>query len=163
MGGTLFDIGTPLQSLAFGAVGPVVALGTAKLLHRLRIDEQKVVPLALGPGVAGALLVGFTHWGTATGGFPGLTGDYAVGHAQITPWWQLAGVVTTMLVSGIPALIMCLVFEKFGALRVSHETELIGLDVANWDMNCCDDDLTPRIASSAATQYQRSAARGLAS
>jgi Amt family ammonium transporter len=144
MGGTLFDIGTPLQSLAFGAMGPFVACGTAKLLHRLRIDEQKVVPLALGPGVVGALLVGFTHWGTATGGFPGLTGDYAVGHAQITPWWQLAGVVTTMAVSGIPALIMCLLFEKFGALRISHEAELIGLDMANWDMNCCDDDLNPQ-------------------
>jgi Amt family ammonium transporter len=92
-------------------MGPLVALGTAKLLHRLRIDEQKVLPLALGPGVVGAILVGFTHWGAATGGFPGLTGEYADGHAQITPWWQLAGVVITMAVSGIPALITCLVFE----------------------------------------------------
>jgi ammonia channel protein AmtB len=162
MAGTLFDIGTPWQSLAFGAIGPVVARGTAKLLHRLGIDEQKVVPLALGPGVAGALLVGFTHWGTATGGFPGLTGAYAVGHAQITPWWQLAGVVATMTVSGIPALIMCLAFEKFGALRVSHEAELIGLDMANWDMNCCDDDITPRIAGFTATRHQPGAASELA-
>jgi ammonia channel protein AmtB len=149
MGGTLFDIGTPLQSLGFGAMGPLVALGTAKLLHRLRIDEQKVVPLALGPGVVGAILVGFTHWGTATGGFPGLTGEYAVGHAQITPWWQLAGVVTTMAVSGIPAMITCLVFEKFGALRVSAETELIGLDMAHWNMSCCDDDIHPEKNTSA--------------
>ena len=68
-----------------------------------------------------------------------------------------------MAVSGIPALIMCLVFEKFGALRVSHETELIGLDVANWDMNCCGDDLTPHAAMSSATRQQPGAVSGLAS
>lgn len=141
IGSTLFDIGTPIESLIFGAIGPVVALATAKLVHRMGIDEPKVVPLALGPGIVGAVLVGFTHWGTATGGFPGLAGQYAVGHAQITPWWQLAGVLTTMAVSGIPALILCLVFEKSGKLRVSHEAEVVGLDVSHWGITCHGDDI----------------------
>lgn len=141
MSGTLFDIGTPLQSMLFGALGPLVALATAKLMYRLGIDEQKVVPLALGPGAIGAILVGFLHWGTATGGYPGLEGEYALGHAQITPWWQLVGVVTTMAVSGIPALVLCLILEKLGQLRVSPETEMIGLDAAHWGVANCGDDL----------------------
>ncbi|MFK4136535.1 MULTISPECIES: hypothetical protein [Pseudomonas] len=141
MGGTLFDIGTPLQCLAFGAAGPLVACATAQLLRRLGIDEPKVVPLALGPGVAGALLVGFVHWGTPTGGFPELTGDYAVGHAQITPWWQLIGILATMAVAGIPALLLSLVFEKAGALRISSDVEASGIDLASWGVHCCSDDL----------------------
>ncbi|CAN7781962.1 ammonium transporter [Caballeronia sp. LjRoot34] len=143
MGSTLFDIGTPLESLLFGAAGPFVALATAKLVHRLGIDEPKVVPLALGPGIVGAVLVGFTHWGTATGGFPGLTGEYAVGHAQITPWWQLAGVITTMAVSGIPAFLLCLVFEKFRALRISRDVEVVGLDMFHWNISCHGNDIEP--------------------
>ncbi len=141
MAGTLFDIGTPLQSILFGALGPVVALGTSRLIHVLGIDEPKVVPLALGPGIAGAILVGFIHWGTPTGGFPGLEGTFAVGHAQITPYWQLAGVIVTMLVSGIPAFMLTFLFEKTIGLRVSPEVEVRGLDVSHWGMSNSSDDL----------------------
>jgi hypothetical protein len=52
--GTMFDIGLPWQGLVLSLFGPPVALGTARLLVRLRIDEPKVIPLALGPGVVGA-------------------------------------------------------------------------------------------------------------
>ena len=120
MCGTLFDIGTAWECLIVGALGPVVALGTAALFRQLRIDDPKVVPLALGPGIVGALLVGFLEWGTRTGGYIGLEGRYAVGVAEITPWWQLAGVVATVAVVGVPALLMCLFFERFGGLRVDE-------------------------------------------
>jgi ammonium transporter, Amt family len=145
MGGTLFDIGTAWACLLVGALGPLVALGTAALLRKAGIDEPKVVPLALGPGIVGALLTGFLEWGTRTGGYIGLEGKYAVGVAEITPWWQLAGVVTTVLVVGVPALIMCLIFEKLGGLRVSEETELVGLDVDQWGMTNFGDDLRPPV------------------
>lgn len=145
MGGTLFDIGTAYACLLVGALGPLVALGTAALLRKVGIDEPKVVPLALGPGIVGALLTGFLEWGTRTGGYIGLEGKYAVGVAEITPWWQLAGVVTTVLVVGVPALIMCLIFERFGGLRVSEEVELVGLDVDQWGMTNYGDDLRPPV------------------
>lgn len=139
--GTLFDVGTPIECLAFGAFGPLVALGTAKLVAALGIDEPKVVVLALGPGIVGAILVGFVCWGTPTGGFPGLSGSYALGHAQITPLWQLAGVVVTMLISGIPALILCFLFENTCGLRISHEAEVAGLDATYWGIPNAGDDL----------------------
>jgi Amt family ammonium transporter len=52
-----------------------------------------------------------------------------------------------MLVAGVPALIMCLLFEKFGGLRVSEETELVGVDVTQWGVSNFDDDLRPPTAA----------------
>jgi Amt family ammonium transporter len=143
MGGTLFDIGNAWECVLVGALGPLVGLGTAALLRKVRIDEPKVVPLALGPGIVGALLTGFLEWGTRTGGYIGLEGKYAPGVAHITPWWQLAGVVATMLVAGVPALVMCLIFEKLGGLRVTEEVEIVGLDFDQWGMSNFGDDLRP--------------------
>jgi ammonia channel protein AmtB len=133
--GALFDVGTPWKCFVLGALGPVVCYGTAVLLRRLGIDEPKVVPLALGPGIVGAIATGFLAWGTKTGGYPGLEGEYAFQHAEITPWWQLVGVVTIVLLAGIPALLMALFFERFGGgLRISPEVEIAGQDPALWDI-----------------------------
>ena len=132
--GTLYDVGQPLEVLVVSAFGPPVALGTAALVRRAGIDEPKVIPLALGPGIVGALACGFIAWGTKTGGYPGLEGEFALQNSEITPWWQLAGVVAVMAVSAIPCFVMCLIFERFGGLRVSEEDELLGLDLAHWDV-----------------------------
>lgn len=139
--GTLFDIGTPLECMVFGGLGPIVAFATSRLVHALGIEEPKVVPLALGPGIVGAILVGFVHWGTPTGGFPGLEGAMAAGHATITPYWQLMGVLATMVVAGVPALLLCFLFEMTTGLRVSTEAELKGLDDTNWGASNFGDDL----------------------
>jgi ammonia channel protein AmtB len=140
--GTLLDIGTAYGCLILGAFGPLIALGTAMLLKKARIDDPKVVPLALGPGIVGAIATGFIEWGTPTGGYIGLEGKYAVGVAEINPLWQLIGVVVTLAVVGIPALAMCLLFERFGGLRVSEAAELGGLDLHQWGVsNYADDDV----------------------
>jgi ammonia channel protein AmtB len=148
MCGTLFDIGMPWEVVLVSLLGPPVALGTAVLLRRVRIDEQKVIPLALGPGVVGALLCGFIEWGTKTGGYPGLKGDYALGHATITPWWQLAGILATMVVAAVPCLLICLWFERRRALRVTEEEELAGLDRTFWDTP--NEDEEPLVLAGAA-------------
>jgi ammonia channel protein AmtB len=148
--GTLLDIGNAWQCLLIGALGPLVGLGTASLLRRIRIDDPKVVPLALGPGAVGAVLTGFLEWGTRTGGYIGLEGPYAVGVAHITPWWQLAGVGATMLVAGVPAFLMCLVFERFGGLRADAAEEVVGLDRARWGVENSSDDLDAAAAPTAA-------------
>ena len=46
-----------LAGPASARTGPV-SLGTAVLLRKLRIDDPKVVPLALGPGIVGAEIEG---------------------------------------------------------------------------------------------------------
>ena len=131
--GTMFDVGLPWQVLALSLFGPPVALGTARLLQRLRIDDPKVIPLALGPGVVGAIATGVIKWHTKTGGFPGAVGKYALRHAIITPWWQLLGVLLTVGLAVVPCLVLCLIFERTTGLRVSEEQEIAGLDQTYWD------------------------------
>jgi ammonia channel protein AmtB len=133
--GTMFDIADPWVIMLVAIGGPFVALGTANLLRRLKIDEPKVVPVALGPGIVGAILCGFLFWGTKTGGYPGLEGKFALQHAEITPWYQLFGVLAVVACAGIPSLLICLAFEKRGKLRVSDEEEIAGLDVSYWDVS----------------------------
>jgi ammonium transporter, Amt family len=133
MNATMFDIGWPYQVFLLALFGPPVALGTTMLLRRLRIDDPKVIPLALGPGVVGAIAVGFIKWHTKTGGIPGGKGIYALQHAIITPWWQAIGVLVTMAIAGIPCLLMCLFFERTSGLRVDEETEIIGMDLSYWN------------------------------
>ena len=141
--GTLLDVGMPWYVFLVGLLGPLVALGTSRISLRMGIDEPKVIPLALGPGIVGAILTGFIAWGTATGGYPGLEGGYALQHAEITPWWQLIGVIVTMAIAAIPCFIMCLIFERTKkGLRVSEEEELVGLDQSYWGVdNYGDEDL----------------------
>ena len=130
--GTLFDIGLPWQVLVLSLFGPPAALGTALLLRRVRIDDPKVIPLALGPGVVGAIATGFIKWHTRTGGLPGATGKYALGHGAITPWWQLFGVLLTIGLAAIPCLALCVVFERSSGLRVTRDQEIAGLDQTYW-------------------------------
>jgi ammonium transporter, Amt family len=146
--GTMFDVGRPWYIFLIAMLGPPVALGTAALVRRLRIDEPKVVPLALGPGIVGAVLCGFVQWGTKTGGYPGLTGQYAFQHATITPWWQLIGVGAILLVAGVPCLLICFFFEKTSGLRVTEEQELVGLDHTYWGVTNFGDETLPATDSS---------------
>ena len=142
--GTMFDVGLPWQVLALSLFGPPVALGTARLLRRLRIDDPKVIPLALGPGVVGAIATGVIKWHTRTGGLPGAAGKYALRHATITPWWQLLGVSVTVGLAVVPCLLLCLLFERTSGLRISEEQELAGLDRTYWDTrNFGDEVLAP--------------------
>jgi ammonia channel protein AmtB len=138
--GTLFDVGKPWEVLILSGFGPIVALGTAALLRRLRIDEPKVIPLALGPGVVGAIATGFIAWGTKTGGYPGLEGAYALGHAEITPWMQLAGVAVDVALAAIPCLLICLFFERTTGLRVTEAEEIAGLDQTYWGVDNYGDE-----------------------
>jgi Amt family ammonium transporter len=139
--GTLFDVGKPWEVFLISMLGPIVAFGTASLLQKAEIDEPKVIPLALGPGIVGALICGFVAWGTKTGGYPGAEGAYALQHAEITPWWQLAGIATTMLIAAVPCFLICLAFERTKkGLRISEAEELVGLDQTYWGMDNYGDE-----------------------
>ncbi|MGL1489086.1 hypothetical protein ACSTJG_24970, partial [Vibrio parahaemolyticus] len=83
-------------------------------------DDPKLGPLALGPGIFGAIVTGFVAWGTKTGGYFGITkGKYAFQAATINPFWQLVGVVVTVALVAIPTFIVIGAFRRAGRLRVS--------------------------------------------
>jgi ammonium transporter, Amt family len=132
-GTTLFDVARPWYMFLIGCGAPVVTMYTIHALERLRIDEDKLVPLILGPAVYGALVGGFTEWGTKTGGYFGITsGPNTFQGAEITPWTQLLGVVVSVGIGFAVALVGCLVLEAGKRLRVTPEQERAGMDATYW-------------------------------
>jgi ammonia channel protein AmtB len=132
--GAMFDVLMPWEILIVSLFGPFVTMLGQRVMVALGIDDPKVVPLALFNGVVGAIAVGFIAWGTKTGGFIGLTGEYGFQHAEIKPWWQLIGVLAIVAVAAIPAYIMCLIFEKTSGLRATDAEQDAGLDNSYWDV-----------------------------
>ena len=130
--GAMFDFAKPWEILLVSIFGPFITMLGQRCMIALGIDDPKVVPLALFNGVAAAMVAGFVGWGTKTGGFIGLKGEYGFQHAEINPWWQFVGVVAIILVSGIPALLVAMFFDARGKLRASDEDQDVGLDIANW-------------------------------
>jgi Amt family ammonium transporter len=138
-----FDVFKPWQMILVAMFAPVVVYGGYKLMAKLRIDEQKVVPLALFGGIYGAIVVGFVSWHTKTGGYFGLTGKYAPGNSEITPGWQIIGVLVIVAAAAISGLVLIFLIEKTIGLRVSEKEEIEGLDTAYWDMPSAEEALLP--------------------
>ncbi|MGI9116963.1 MAG: ammonium transporter [Gaiellales bacterium] len=130
--GALFDITKPWVILIVSLFGPIVTIIGQKVMQKTGIDESKVVPLALFNGIVGVMLAGFIGWGTKTGGYFGLEGEFGFQHAEINPLWQLVGIVAIFLVSAVPAFIMCVILEKVTGLRVSDSEETHGTDEVEW-------------------------------
>jgi ammonia channel protein AmtB len=132
-GSAMFDIADPWVMLIAAIPAPFTAAGVYHLLERLKIDEKKIIPLALGPGVYAALLPGILYWGTKTGGFVGVTeGEFAFQHAEITLWWQLAALGATLAISVVSGLLIIVGLEKTVGIRTSEADEIVGLDIAYW-------------------------------
>lgn len=130
--GASLDIGKPWQILIVAFISSFVVYGVYLLLLRLRLDDKKIVPLALGGGIYSALAAGVVGAGHKTGGYFGLTGKYAPQHATITLGWQALGVVVTLVVAGVTGLVVIVGLEKTIGLRVSDEQEVLGLDDTYW-------------------------------
>lgn len=128
-----FDIAKPLGILVISMIAPLVVYGAYLLMQKLRIDDKKIVPLALFGGVYAALAAGIAGAGKATGGYFELeSGDYAFQHASITIGHQLLGVVVTLGISAVTGLVLVLLLEKTIGLRVDRDKEIEGLDEADW-------------------------------
>jgi ammonia channel protein AmtB len=127
------DVAKPLGILVISMIAPLVVFGGYLLMQRLRIDDKKIVPLALFGGVYAALAAGIAGAGKATGGYFELeNGDYAFQHASITFGHQLLGVVVTVGISAVTGLVLVLALEKTIGLRVDRDKEIEGLDEADW-------------------------------
>lgn len=130
--GTCLDIAKPWQTFIVAFIGSFVVYGVYKLLYRLRIDDKKIVPLALGGGIYGALAGGVVGSGKKTGGYFGLTGKWAPQHASINIGWQALGVVVIVVFALVTGLIVIVGLEKTIGLRVKEADEIAGLDAAYW-------------------------------
>lgn len=117
------DIAAPWQCFILGLVGPIVMLFGGTVMTWLNIDDQKFVPLALGPSILSALAAGVIGSGLPTGGMPGLTGHYAFQHAHISFGMQAIGTLVTLGCTGAAGLVVVLIIEKTMGLRVEHATE----------------------------------------
>lgn len=130
--GASLDIGKPWQILLVSFGAAFVVYWTYLGLARVRIDDKKIVPLALGGGIYSALVAGIVGWGAKTGGYFGLTGKYAPQHATINLGWQVVGLVVTLFIAGVSGLIVIVGLEKTIGLRVSEQDEIRGLDDTYW-------------------------------
>lgn len=130
--GTSLDIAKPWQILLISFGAAFVVYGMYLLLYRLKIDDKKIVPLALGGGVYGAIMGGLVGWGDKTGGYFGLTGTYAPQHATITLGWQLIGLAVTLAIALVSGVIVIVGLEKTIGLRLPEEEEIVGLDATYW-------------------------------
>jgi Amt family ammonium transporter len=130
---TFNDVGKGWYEFFVGFAAVFVGYGTSLLLRRLRIDEDKLGPMILGPGIFGAIAGGFLTWGTKTGGYPGVTsGKYEFQASTIAPWWQLLGVLVAVLGSALITFVVCWILERTTGLRVTEEQERAGMDATFW-------------------------------
>jgi ammonium transporter, Amt family len=147
-----FDVAKPLGILVISMIAPVVVYGGYLLMQKLRIDDKKIVPLALFGGVYAALAAGIAGSGKATGGYFELeNGAYAFQHATITIGHQLVGVGATLGISLITGLVLIIGLEKTIGLRVDREAEIEGLDQTSWGSGPPNqfEDLPPAIPAAA--------------
>lgn len=128
---TAFDVLKPWETVLVSIAGPVAVAAAYTWVNKRGIDDGKVFPLACA-AILGDLLVGVLAWGTATGGYFGLEGDYGFQHAEINLWWQALGILVTVGIGVVSALVLVTVLGTFMQLRVSPEDEVNGIDAARW-------------------------------
>jgi ammonia channel protein AmtB len=132
-GTALFDIALPWETIVVAFFAPFIVLYSTALLEKMGIDDPKIGPLTLGPGIYGALAAGVIGNGLATGGFFGIkSGEYAYQHAQMSLGMQALGVVLIVVGTAILAFIVLFILEHTVGIRISAAEEKAGLDETYW-------------------------------
>jgi Amt family ammonium transporter len=140
---TSFDIFKPWETLLVAIVGPLAVAAAYNWVNKRGIDDAKVVPLAFAT-IVGGLLVGIIAWGTPTGGYFGLEGDYAFQGAEINLWWQAIGIAVTVAIGVVSALVLIAILGAFTRLRFDEHDEVEGLDAALWSGRAAPDAVIPQ-------------------
>jgi Amt family ammonium transporter len=110
---------TPLNSIAIGAIGGVIAVYGVSFLDKVRVDDPVgAVPVHAFAGVWGTLAVGLFHetGGLLYGAWWSQLGVQAIGVAAVFAW-------AAVTVGGVFIIIKYTI-----GLRVSYEEEIMGLD-----------------------------------
>jgi ammonium transporter, Amt family len=134
-GSPAFDIYAPWEMFLVSAAAPLVAYAVYEWTQRREFDEHKLIPLFLGVGSYGILIVGVLNWGTAGGGYFGLdSGDYAFQHAEINLLWQALGLVVCIAAGLATGWVMAFILERTTGLGVSEDVQVVGYDARYWDI-----------------------------
>jgi Amt family ammonium transporter len=135
VGSPAFDIYAPWEMFLVSASAPFVAYAVYEWTQKREFDEHKLIPLFLGVGSYGILMVGVLNWGTAGGGYFGITeGDYAFQHAEINLLWQAIGLAVCIAAGLATGRVMSFILERTTGLGVSEEVQVTGYDASYWEI-----------------------------
>lgn len=134
-GASGFDVYVPWQMFLVCLGGPLVSYFVYELVLKLQIDEHKLIPVFVGAGSYGLLMLGLVQAGTPRSGYAGFEeGAYAFQHAEISFLMQLAGVATCIAMGVVTAWVLAFILERTIGLRVPEEVQAQGLDETVWDI-----------------------------
>lgn len=120
----------PMYSIIIGLAAGAVCFFTVHLKHLLELDDTlDVVGLHLFGGVVGGILIGFFADSTVYEGADFVEGVFFGGNGSLLGY-QIVGVLVTISYSFIMTWAIAKVLDKCVGLRVSKETERMGLDRA---------------------------------
>jgi Amt family ammonium transporter len=143
-----FDVYKPWQTLLVAMGAPIACYAVYEFSQARRWDEHKLTPLFLGAGSYGLIMVGLVSWGTAKGGYFGLTeGDYAFQNAEINVLWQLIGLVVVVGTGVVTAWVLAAILERTTGLKLTEEEQVRGVDLGDWDL---ESDVTVHSGNGAA-------------
>src|SRR5918992_3548746 len=134
-GSPAFDVYEPWQMFVVALAAPLVAYAVYEWTQKREIDEHKLIPLFLGVGSYGILMVGLIDWGTATGGYFGVTeGDYAFQNAEMNVLWQALGLVVCIAAGLATGYLVTAIFKSRGGIAVTDDVQVAGYDAAYWEI-----------------------------
>jgi ammonia channel protein AmtB len=132
-GASGLDVYLPWQMFLVAMGAPLVAYAVYEIIHKLKIDEHKLIPLFIGAGTYGLLMVGLLKAGTPRGGWLGIEeGPYAFQHGEISLMMQLAGAVACIGTGVVTAFVLAFILKHTTGLKVSEEDQATGLDKVYW-------------------------------
>ncbi len=145
-GASGFDVYVPWQMFLVALGAPLVAYAVYEFTLKLKLDEHKLIPLFIGAGSYGLLMLGIFKSGTPRSGYLGIEeGAFAFQHAEISFLMQFVGVAVCIGFGVITAMVLAFVLERTIGLRVSDETQADGLDKALWGITTDVDTTADRL------------------
>jgi ammonium transporter, Amt family len=134
-GAAAMDVYEPWQMFLVSAGAPFLSYAVYEFLGRRHVDDHKLLPVFATAGCYGLIMVGLIDWGTAQGGYFGITeGDFAFQNAEVTVWWQLIGIGICLGAGIVTALVMGTLLKATIGLKVSDDEQAEGLDNVLWEL-----------------------------
>ncbi|MFA9461205.1 ammonium transporter [Thiohalorhabdus methylotrophus] len=142
-GASGFDVYVPWEVFLVAMGAPIVSYAVYEFMLKRNIDEHKIIPVLGGAGAYGLIMVGLLEAGTPRGGYIGIEeGPYAFQHGEIGVLMQIVGVLVSIGLGVVTALVLSFVLERTTGLRVSDEDQAEGLDKVKWGI---EPDVAPSL------------------